>query len=58
MKRTEKLRHTRWECKYRGIHSEVSQETYIRVGEKGIRSDHSGFGTAEGKQGGGGVFDG
>jgi hypothetical protein len=32
----------------RGVHPEVSQETYLRADEKGIRSDHSGFGVAVG----------
>ena len=42
----------------RGIHPEVSQEKYLRVGETGVRSDHSGFSAAEGKRGGGGASDG
>src|SRR5262245_29868989 len=31
----------------RGIHPEVSQAKYLRVGETGTRADHSGFSSAE-----------
>src|SRR5215510_4923735 len=41
-----------------GIHPEVSQEKYLRVGEKRARADHSGFSPAEGEYGGGGASDG
>src|SRR5262245_46016531 len=42
----------------RGIHPEVSQEKYLRVGETGIRADHSGFSSAERERSGGGAPDG
>jgi len=41
-----------------GLYPEVSQEKDLWVGETGIRSDHSGFGTAERELDGGGAFDG
>src|SRR5215471_3985092 len=42
----------------RGIHPEVSQAKYLRMGETGIRADHSGFSPAERERSGGGAPDG
>ena len=41
----------------RGIHPEVSQAKYLRVGETGIGTDHSGFSPAERERSGGGAPD-
>src|SRR5262245_19483268 len=42
----------------RGVHPEVSQAKYLRVGEKRVRADHPGFSPAERERSGGGASDG
>src|SRR5262249_40045531 len=42
----------------RGIHPEVSQAKYLRVGDTGIGADHPGFSPAERERSGGGASDG
>ena len=41
-----------------GVHSEVSQEKHLWVGQEGTGSDYPGISTAEGEQSGGGASDG